>query len=508
MNGLTVPRDINIDENALNVSKPSELDPMTFVLFGATGDLAKRKIYPSLYNLFLDKKMPRSFSIIGLGRREWSNEIFQEHVRESLKTFSRRFADDSEIEKFLQSFRYSALDVTDNTGYEKLLELIQKREKELNISENRMFYLSVAPSLVDVITSNINASGLGTTKGWKRLIIEKPFGHDLQSAQDLNEKLSKAFEEDEIYRIDHYLGKPMVQNLEALKFSNPVLQALWNNQYIANVQITASETVGVEERAGFYDKAGAIRDMIQNHMLQMLMMTAFHLPKQINAKAIRHEKKKIMESLRPLKDEDISSNVIRGQYSAGEINGQPVVGYTEEDGIDNSSTNDTFVAARIWVDDSLWNGVPFYIRTGKRMKEKSTRIVIEFKNPLKDLYMSKNAVISPNFLVIEISPNEGVSLQLNSKSPSKNGKIETVSAGFSADEKDVPEAYELLLYDALCGDPTYFAHWKEVELSWQWVDPILKAFEKNSLPLHKYKSGSMGPDASHQLLEENGFVWY
>jgi glucose-6-phosphate 1-dehydrogenase len=481
---------------------------MTFVLFGATGDLAKRKIFPALYNLFLDDKMPNSFSIIGVGKSELTDVDFQIHVKDSLKSFSRRLINASNIEEFLSAFRYRAFNVKDENAYERLLDLVQQREKELNIPENRIFYLSVSPELFDVIATNIKKSGLSATKGWKRLIIEKPFGHDLKSAQVLNEKLSKAFKEEEIFRIDHYLGKPMVQNLEALEFANPVLQAIWNNQYIANVQITASETVGVEERAGYYDQAGAIRDMFQNHMLQLLMMTAMKMPKQISPAEIRNEKRKVMESLRPLKKEDVAKHVVRGQYGPGEINGEPVVAYREEPGVDPSSTTDTFIAARLWIDDDFWSGVPFYIRTGKRMKEKSTKIVIEFKHPQKDLYKSQNEETAPNLLVVEINPNESVSLQLNSKNPLNGGKIEPVHVDFSTSKNDLPEAYEILLFDALRGDSTYFAHWKEVELSWKWVQPILEAFEENILPLHHYPSGSMGPDASHQLLKEDGFTWW
>lgn len=481
---------------------------MTFVLFGASGDLAKRKIYPALYNLFLDQKMPQSFSVIGLGRRDWSDNEYQMRVEQSLKTFSRRFVIDSiKMKEFLSAFRFFRLDVNNEEGFRDLFEFVKKREEELNIPENRMFYLSVAPEFIGVIASNIKKSGLGTTKGWKRLVIEKPFGNDLKSAQELNESLRNVFEEDEIYRIDHYLGKPMVQNLEALEFANPVLQAIWNNQYIANVQITASETVGVEERAGYYDQAGAIRDMFQNHMLQLLMMTAMKMPERISSKDIRNEKIKVMEYLRPLLKEDVAKHVVRGQYGPGEINGEPVVGYREEPGVDASSTTDTFVAARLWIDVPFWSGVPFYIRTGKRMREKCTKIVIEFKNPLKDLYITDNMKTVPNLLVIEINPNERVSFQLNSKNPI-DGKIEPVHVNFSASQKDAPEAYEILLYDALRGDSTYFAHWKEVELSWKWVQPILEAFEENILPLHHYTSGSMGPEASHKLLEEDGFNWW
>lgn len=485
------------------------MDSMTFVLLGATGDLANRKIIPALYNLFVEQKMPTFFSLIGVSITELTDTVFHTHVEQSVKIYSESAAyDQSKIKKFLQTIRYCQLDVTNESEYKKLLDLVKRREKELHIPENRLFYMSVAPKFFDVIAMNIKKSGLGLTKGWKRLIIEKPFGHDLKSAQELNEKLSKAFTEEEIYRIDHYLGKPMVQNLEALEFANPVLQTLWNNQHIANIQITASETVGVEKRASYYDQAGAIRDMFQNHMLQLLMMTGMHLPKRITATEIRNEKRKIIESIRPLKKEEVGLHVVRGQYGPGDIDGKKVIGYKEEPEIDPSSNNDTFIAARLWIDDPFWKGVPFYIRTGKRMKKKATRIVIEFKNPLKELYMTQNEETIPNLLVIGINPDEGVSLQLNSKNPLKDGKIEPINIDFSVNQEDVPKAYELLILDALQGDSTFFAHWKEVELSWKWVQPILEAFEDNLIPLHIYPSGSYGPDASYQLLKEDGFDWW
>ncbi|MCH6266236.1 glucose-6-phosphate dehydrogenase [Neobacillus citreus] len=487
---------------------------MTFVLFGATGDLAKRKIFPALYNLYLDQKLPQPISIIGLGRGTLTHNDFQEKVKESILTFSRRLEHDAgEMGDFLEAFRYNTLDVNNTEDYQKLLQLVKQREAELQIKENRMFYLSVAPKFFDIIALNIRDSGLGATNGWKRLMIEKPFGRDLQTARQLNKKLSSAFEEEEIFRIDHYLGKPMVQNLEALEFANPVLQSIWNREHIANVQITASETVGVETRAGYYDQAGAIRDMVQNHMLQMLMMTAMNLPKKINASEIRNEKRKVMEALRPVTKEDVQTQIVRGQYLSGEINGQKVPGYKDEPGVDPSSNTDTFVAARIWIDNPFWSGVPFYIRTGKRMKEKSTRIVIEFKNSLDLHYINDNQKVEPNLLIIEISPGENVSLQLNSKNPMNNGKIEPVRINFSCEDSSrnglgVPEAYERLIYDFLIGNSTFFAHWKEVELSWEWVQPILDAFEENLLPLHEYSSGTYGPDAANTLLLENGFKWW
>ena len=453
------------------------MEAMTFVLFGATGDLAKRKIFPALYNLYLEQKLPQPISIIGLGRREMSDKEFQNYVEQSVRTFSRRIDNDRDkMDSFLDAFRYSVLDATKADDFGKLLNLVKQRETELNIPENRMFYLSVGPEFFGPIALNIKESGLGSTKGWKRLIIEKPFGRDLKSARELNTTLSKAFEEDEIYRIDHYLGKSMIQNLESLEFSNPILQTLLNNQHIANVQITASETVGVEERAGYYDKSGAIRDMFQNHMMQILMMTAMHLPKSISPDEIRNEKRKVIESVRPLKKENVNLDVIRGQYSAGEIKGKPVVGYTNEPGIEASSQNDTFVAARLWIDNPYWQGVPFYIRTGKRMAKKSTRIVVEFKNSFKKGNTNKMA---PNLLIIEINPNENVSLQINSRNPF-NGKIEPVQISFSTEQADIPEAYERLIYDAFVGIQLSLLIGKKLNCHGNGYNPFLRHLKKIS----------------------------
>lgn len=484
------------------------MDAMTFVLFGSTGDLAKRKIFPALYNLFLDHKLPSSFSMISLGRKPFTDAEFQAYVEHSIDTFSRRKPDHrSRIEPFLSSIRYYALDVSDKEGYRGLLKLVQEREKELGIGENRMFYLSVAPEFFDIIASRLKESGLGDVQGWKRLIIEKPFGHDLLSARKLNEDLSRSFEEDEIYRIDHYLGKPMVQNLETLVSSNPAMKALWSNQYIANIQITASETVGVEERAGYYEGAGAIRDMFQNHMLQLLMMTAMHLPTQMTEQNIRNQKMNLLRSLRPVSKEEAVHHVVRGQYGAGEIQGQKVRAYREEPGVNPVSMTDTFVAARLWIDDYFWKGVPIYIRTGKRMKEKSTQIVIEFKDRLKEPQGTARNDSTPNLLTIQINPDEKITLQLNGRNP-RSGQPEPFTLDFSMPADQLPEAYELLIFDALRGDATFFAHWEEVELAWKWVQPVLDAFEDQLLPLHTYPSGSYGPAAVDALVEEQGFHWW
>ncbi|MFS0728103.1 glucose-6-phosphate dehydrogenase [Paenibacillus sp. 1P07SE] len=485
------------------------MEPTTIVLFGATGDLAKRKIYPALYNLFLDRKLPSDFTLVGLGRREVPVDVFRANVERSLREFSRREGSNSAaVSQFVQSFYYQVLDVGHSEDYDRLLRFVKEREAGYGAVANRLFYLSVGPEFFGPIAENIKASGLGSDCGWKRLVIEKPFGYDLASARALNAKLSESFAEDEIYRIDHYLGKPMVQKLEVLQQNNPVLQALWTNRYIANVQITASETVGVEQRAAYYDQSGAIRDMFQNHMLQLLMMLTSQLPTNSSAEQVRFKKRKVMEALEPLHRQQVGTQIIRGQYAEGNLKGQPVAGYTEEPGIAATSMNDTYIAAKLQIDDYFWRGVPFYIRTGKRLQEKATRIVIEFKEPLQQSAKHPLVPKTPNLLIFDIGPDEGITLQLNARDPKDKGAIKPIHINFHEQTEDMPEAYESLIRDAIAGDPTFFAHWDEVELSWQWVQPILEAFAANEVPLHRYEAGTWGPAAADELLAADGFRWW
>jgi glucose-6-phosphate 1-dehydrogenase len=467
------------------------MDSMTFVLFGSTGDLAKRKIFPALYNLYLENKLPSSFSVVGLGRKEIAQDVFRENVLESLKEFSRHVPSDSDdLTSFLSTFSYCSLDVTKKEDYIKLLSLVKDKE-------NRMFYLAVAPEFFEVIAKNIKESGLGDTKGWKRLIIEKPFGHDLVSAQELNDKLSHSFTEEEIYRIDHYLGKNMVQNLEVLRTSNPILETLWNNKNVSNVQITAIETVGVEERAGYYDHTGAMKDMIQNHLLQLLMLTAMNLPKSDVEGDIHRVKKEVLEALRPVNLENFEEHIVRAQYTKGSVNGKEVVSYKDAPGVSPDSKTETYLAARLFIDNARWSGVPFYIRSGKSLSEKSTKIVVEYKSTLET---------ASNELVININPSEGITLQVNSKNPLNGEVVEPVALQFLEESKEVAEAYERLIFDAMKGNSTFFAHWSEVELAWKFVQPILDAFKEN-VPLHYYEAGSEGPLAANKLLEKDGFKW-
>ncbi|MCA0985196.1 glucose-6-phosphate dehydrogenase [Halobacillus yeomjeoni] len=482
------------------------MDNMTFVLFGATGDLAKRKIYPALYNLYREGRMPEKISVVGLGRREYTDSKLQSVIKEALESFSRREVEPSGLEEFLEKFRYCIFDATKPESYDKLHQFIKDRENELDIPDNRLFYLSVAPTLIKTITEGLHESGISSNAGWKRLMVEKPFGSDLETAQDLNKKLKEVFTEDEIFRIDHYLGKPMVQKLESLVHANPMLKALLDHDQISNVQITASETVGVGTRAAYYDQAGAIRDMVQNHLLQLVMMTALYNPDKMSTAEIEAEKRGIMESLKPITKENMEENVVRGQYAAGQIEGQAVPAYLEEAGVAEDSNNDTFFAARLEIDNENWKGIPFYIRTGKRMKKKSTRIVVEFKCD-GDEEALKDDGIEPNLLIIEINPNESMTLKINIKNQSEE-KFEPEYITFSNVSATQPEAYELLLHDAMQGNETFFAHWKEVELSWKWVQPLLDEFEKDGLPLYKYPAGSDGPEAAHQLLKEDGHKWW
>jgi len=479
---------------------------MTFVLFGATGDLAQRKLFPALYNLYLEGKLPSPISIIGLGRSPFSDLNFQSIVERSLREYSRRTVQTSILGEFLSKFRYCAFDARNQNSYQLLHDIIIQREKQLGLSGNRLFYLSVSPNLVDVITSNLSACGISQTNGWKRLIVEKPFGSDLKSAQQLNGKLREVFTEDEIYRIDHYLGKPIVQNLESLKLANPILDSLLNQKQIANVQITASETVGVEKRADYYDQAGAIRDMFQNHLLQLVRMTALQLPPKETNKKIGKKQGDIIESLRPIKQQDISKNVVRGQYESGEVHGKSVAGYQEEPGVVAYSKNDTFFAARLYIDNPSWSKIPFYIRTGKRLDQKSTRIVIEFRNKSINLGGFQDSEIPSNLLIIEISPHERVSLW-NYIDNFPMDQLDLTCNNLSTNSEEQPESYEILLFDAINGNKTFFVHWKEVESSWKWTQPLLEAFQDDTLPLYPYPAGSSGPHAADLLLQENGFSW-
>jgi glucose-6-phosphate 1-dehydrogenase len=484
--------------------KPTAL----IMIFGATGDLAKRKLFPSLYNLFKKDQLGR-FAVIGVARRALTNDEFQNNVKQSVNPEG---AENSDVDEFVSRFYYHSHDVTDSDSYTALNKLASEMDSHYGLEGNRIFYLAMAPEFFGTIAEHLKMDGLTETQGFKRLVIEKPFGHDLDSAKVLNNQIRTAFSEDEIYRIDHYLGKEMVQNIEVIRFANAIFEPLWNNRFISNIQVTSSEVLGVEERGRYYEKSGALRDMVQNHMLQMVALLAMEPPIRLTTDEVRSEKVRVFRALRPIKDGDVNEFFVRGQYGAGQIEGKDLPAYNQEEMVSPESNTETFVAGKLMIDNFRWAGVPFYIRTGKRMEAKSTKIVVQFKEIPMDLYNKQEGSVNPNLLVIHIQPEEGITLYFNAKKRGQTLNSTPVKLSYAnkgIDGLNTPEAYEKLLYDCLRGDATNFTHWDEVALSWSFVDNISSVWEKEkekSFP--NYESGSMGPKAADELLERDGFFWW
>lgn len=486
----------------------SETPASLIMIFGATGDLAKRKLYPSLYHLFRKGKLAKHFAVVGVARRPWTNEIFEEHVKDSVLS---SIKDAENIEEFISHFYYQPHDVSDTKSYIELKNLAAALDEKYELEGNRIFYLAMAPEFFGTIAEQLKLGGLTDTDGFHRLVIEKPFGHDLESAIQLNKQIRSVFSENDIYRIDHYLGKEMVQNIEVIRFANAIFEPLWNSRFISNIQITSSEVLGVEERGGYYETSGALRDMVQNHMIQMVALLAMEPPIRLTPKEIRSEKVKVLGALRTIESDEIDNYFVRGQYGPGEENGEPVLGYREELNVNPESNTDTYVAGKLMIDNFRWAGVPFYIRTGKRMTEKSTKIIIQFKDVPMNLYYSSEKKLAPNLLVIHIQPEEGITLHLNAKQSGQTMETTPVKLNFANNDVaglNTPEAYEKLLFDCLRGDATNFTHWDEVALSWSFVDKISNSWESKKANFPNYPAGSMGPEAADQLLEKDGFFWW
>ncbi|MDU0154213.1 glucose-6-phosphate dehydrogenase [Bacillus cabrialesii] len=486
--------------------KTNQQPKAVIVIFGATGDLAKRKLYPSIHRLYQNGQIGEEFAVVGVGRRPWSNDDLRQTVKTSISSSA-----DKHIDDFTSHFYYHPFDVTNPSSYQELNVLLNQLEDTYQIPNNRMFYLAMAPEFFGTIAKTLKSEGVTATTGWSRLVIEKPFGHDLPSAQALNKEIREAFTEDQIYRIDHYLGKQMVQNIEVIRFANAIFEPLWTNRYISNIQITSSESLGVEDRARYYEKSGALRDMVQNHIMQMVALLAMEPPIKLNTEEIRSEKVKVLRALRPIEKDEVDEYFVRGQYQAGEINGLPVPAYTDEDNVAPDSNTETFVSGKLLIDNFRWAGVPFYIRTGKRMKEKSTKIVVQFKDIPMNLYYGNENNMNPNLLVIHIQPDEGITLYLNAKKLGGAAHAQPIKLDYCSncnDEMNTPEAYEKLIHDCLLGDATNFAHWDEVALSWSFVDSISEAWAANKTLSPNYESGSMGPKASDDLLAKDGLNWW
>jgi glucose-6-phosphate 1-dehydrogenase len=472
------------------------------VIFGASGDLTKRKLIPALYELYIQKLLPERFAVLGASRTALSDEDFRKRVSEFLPK-------NGNLESFLKMLFYQP---TSNDKHEDLIPLkarLSEISSNFQIPENYIFYLSTPPSLYSVIPNFLYENGLSKSdKFFRRLIVEKPFGTDLDSAKELNIKLLNYFDEDQIYRIDHYLGKETVQNMLVTRFSNGIFEPLWNHNYIERVEITSAESLGVEGRGGYYDNSGALRDMLQNHLMQLVGFVAMEPPVVVEANAIRNEITKVFQSLRPFKENMIFNNVIRGQYSESVIKGEKVIGYRDEPGVDPFSRTETFVAVKFFIDNWRWAEVPFYIRTGKKLPTRVTEIVIHFKSVPHHLF-GKSSSTTNNQLIIRIQPDEGILLKFGMKTPGAGFEVQTVNMDFHYSDlrnTSVPAAYERLLLDCMQGDATLYARGDAVEKAWEFVQPIINAWETNpEIPIYGYPAGTWGPEHSDALIKGAGW---
>ena len=479
--------------------------PTSLVIFGATGDLANRKILPAIYNLAHDGALPERFELVGTSRSHLSDAEFREMAVKAVRQFSRRPPDDAVLERLFADARYVSGMFDQEDLYNGLQGALEAFDKDAGQRLNRCFYLSTAPGFFPVIVNRLGAQGLSQLDDAEvRVIIEKPFGTTLAEAQALNRQVLSVFQESQVFRIDHYLGKETVQNIMTFRFANGMFEPLWNRNYIDNVQITAAEDIGIGSRAGYYDAAGALRDLIQNHMLQLLCHVAMEPPVDFSADEVRNEKVKVLHSIDPPTEEDVRSMAVRAQYTAGTSGGEDVPGYLEEEGVPADSYTETYAAIRLEVDNWRWAGVPFYLRTGKRLARKVTEIAITLK-PVPHLGFTQDGSVGvrPNQLVLTLQPNEGVSLQLAAKIPGTRLRITPVNMEFlygTTFLSQSPEAYERLILDAMRGDATLFTRNDEVEAQWRIIDPIVRVWEQSGEGLATYPAGSQGPDEADRLL--------
>ncbi len=491
-------------------------DPCSIVLFGATGDLAHRKLMPALFQLARGGNLPSECAIIGFARRDWTDADLRAEYE---KTLSKGAGPDfGEVwAQFANRIFFAKGTFDEPASYQTLKETLDRADQALGTQGNRVFYLAVAPEFFATIVEQLGAAGLvypgHQEHPWSRVVIEKPFGHDLQSARALNRDISKVLDENQIYRIDHYLGKETVQNIHALRFGNTIFEPIWNRRYVASVQITVAEEVGMAGgRGAYYDTAGTIRDMVQNHMMQLLCLVAMEPPVDLSADAVRNEKVKVLQALPKWQPEDVFRNVVRAQYTAGSIQGVEVPGYLEEKGVAPDSKTDTYVAIRLELSNWRWAGVPFFLRTGKRLPKRATEIAIQFRRPPTELFEPDlDDQTSANQLVLRIQPNEGASLTFEAKVPGSRRRLQEVRMDFrygTAFAVPPPEAYERLLLDAMLGDPTLYTRTDEVESAWRFITSILDAWQApDAPPPDQYVAGSWGPEKADDLVARDGARW-
>jgi glucose-6-phosphate 1-dehydrogenase len=489
-------------------------EPCTVILFGASGDLAKRKVVPAMYDLAKHNSLGPRYAILGYARTPMTDESFRATLGEAAKTISEVGPiDPKQWGEFASNLYYQAGEYGNAEDYTKLATRLKQLEADKNLGGNRLFYLSTPPEVYPQIVEQLGRAGLAqpnSPNSWVRIIIEKPFGRDLASAKELNRQVLCVFDESQIYRIDHYLGKDTVQNLLVLRFSNGIFEPLWNRNYVDHVQITAAETLGVERRGGFYETAGALRDMIQSHVLQLTSLVAVEPPASFDATALRNEKLKVLQSIRPFDLGMVAQSVVRGQYAAGKTNGKTDPGYRSETGVSPTSKTETFVAMQVLIDNWRWAGVPFYLRTGKRLAKRSTEIVIQFKRAPHIVFRDRE--VDANRLVLNIQPDEGISVSFGAKRPGPEMSIGNVTMNFSYREgfgDGARSAYATLISDCVRGDATLFDRGDSVEAAWSLVDPILDVWSAaKTAGVPQYPAGSWGPRESDQLLEREGRQWF
>ncbi len=480
----------------------------TLTIFGATGDLARRKLLPALYNIAHEGALPERFSLVGVSRREQPDDDFRQFAREAITEFSRRQPDDQVLDGLLSRLRYVGFSFDDAEGYPKLGKVIDEIDAEAGGPLNRAYYLSTAPEYFGVIVERLGEAGLNRRDGCDvRAIIEKPFGTDLASAQSLQETVSSVFRERQVFRIDHYLGKETVQNVMAFRFANYMFEPVWNRNYIDHIQITGAEDLGIGTRAGYYDQAGALRDLVENHMLQLLTLVCMEPPATFEANKVRDEKVKVLQAITPPTPEDVAHNTVRGQYTAGVIGGEQVPGYLEEEGVPEDSSTETYAALKLEVHNWRWAGVPIFLRTGKRLSRKVTEIAVQLKPVPHLAFSSQGSVgVQPNQLILTVQPNEGVSLSLGAKIPGTKMRIRPVNMEFlygTSFMSQSPEAYERLILDAMRGDATLFTRNDETLSQWAIIDPILTTWAGDGAPaLESYEAGTPGPAAAEELIGE------
>ena len=486
---------------------------LTLVIFGASGDLTSRKLIPALFSMKLQKLLPPKFTILGTGRTQFSDDDFREKMKKSILAFSEEKNPDlRQVEGFLNSIFYLKVDGSAEGECCKLSEKLNQLNSTYDTEGNYIFYMATPPSMYEIISRNLAKAGLADQKtGFRRFIIEKPFGYDLKSAVELNKKLHELIGEDQIYRIDHYLGKETVQNVLVTRFANGIFEPLWNRNYVHRVEITAAESIGVEERGGYYDSSGALRDMVQNHLLQMTGLTAMEPPSSLDSEAIRNEILKVFQSFQPLREADVSKQVVRGQYTGSKIRGENIAGYRSENVVPRDSRTETFVAMKFFINNWRWGGVPFYIRTGKRLPTRVTEIVIHFKKTPHHLFRRDDGILTSNQLIIRIQPDEGILLKFDMKEPGSGFNVKNVNMDFRYSqlaEIRVPPAYERLLHDVMTGDSTLFSRDDEVETAWKFLEPVQSAWANDpDIKIYGYPAGTWGPEIANDLLEGCGLTW-